>query len=59
MSYPYANKLLVQKDPGQEVDKGGIRSKQGGDHRAVKDSEFWKLVWRIDFNFYLRDAMKR
>ena len=37
MGYPDANKLLVQNDPGEKVNKRGIRSKQGGDHRAVKD----------------------
>ena len=37
MSYSDANKLLVQNDPGEKVDKRCICSKQGGDHRAVKD----------------------
>ena len=37
MSYSDANKLLVQNDPGEKVDKRGICSEKGGDHRAVKD----------------------
>ena len=57
MSYSDANKLLVQNDPGEKVDKRGICSEKGGDHRAVKDPELWKLSWSIAFNLYLRDAM--
>ena len=38
-SYPDANKLLVENDPGQKVDKRGIGGKEGGHHGAVQDPE--------------------
>ena len=37
--YPDANKLLVENDPGQKVDKRRICGEEGGDHGAVQDPE--------------------
>ena len=39
MCYPNPYKLMVQNDPGEKVDKGGVGSEEGSDNSAVKDPE--------------------
>ena len=48
MCYPNPYKLMMQNDPGEKVDKGGVGSEECSDNSAVKDPENMEDEKRYD-----------